>query len=688
MNKFIKFITLILIAYLPLIYSANACDNPSGMDIDCNNSCIDTNQNIFTVAGAYTTTLGFYAAVDKGFDMTSLYSSGADTCNTPVNINNGTIKFKYDSIFNIGSDIINLKVNQTKWVGLSYFRAIADTDKICVQVMLPTGWTTMGCKYLSYEEPSLFTAGCIGQGSCSERGARYSKSPFPITAIMMQCIKESINKIFVDPSVCKAITGTPQRYIALFTTFQQSMRSVVQAALTLYIIFIGIKISLGRDIPKKADIFMYIIKMVLVIYFSVGFGNQSASNTSSTGSESIASKGGAQIVKVGFGNGLQDFLIPAFQTLSYTLAELVLNSTGSNQCGIVNKVNTDGTITTTTSTTVRANSTLCYYDPEDYKDGFEYLALWDSLDCRLAYYLGFSNALNTAALITQSIIISMIMPALMGFQLMFMAFLIMFFIFLLSLTIYFVNTYIVALIATSIVAYLGPLFVPMALFKQTKGYFDAWLRLLFSFSLQPAVLIAFIALMMTIFDGIMFGSCCWDKVAIPTSAFGSDAISGNLNNINMYYLQKTTDTNCTNSPGYLLYSIKAGQSVFESIEAVFFSLTVLDPSVSSRLFKGMSSLVLFAWLFYYFAQMLSGFAADLTGGPSLGALAVSPTAVIDAAGKMAKAAVQYKLGNHKGALKTMTGVNVSKGGDGGIQVSRGGGESKVSSVQVTKGDGT
>jgi type IV secretion system protein VirB6 len=126
-------------------------------------------------------------------------------------------------------------------------------------------------------------------------------------------------------------------------------------------------------------------------------------------------------------------------------------------------------------------------------------------------------------------------------------------------------------------------------------------------------------------------------------------------------LKESSDPACTNSIGYTMNAIRVGGSATSTIEAIFFSITVLNPSTVAQLFKGMVALVLFAFLFYYFAEMLSDFAADLTGGPSLGGMAINPNAVTNAVGKMAKAYAQYKLGDKKGAAKTI-GIDVEAAG--------------------------
>jgi type IV secretory pathway VirB6-like protein len=38
-----------------------------------------------------------------------------------------------------------------------------------------------------------------------------------------------------------------------------------------------------------------------------------------------------------------------------------------------------------------SNGTFCYFDPTSYNQGYSYYAMWDSLDCRIGYYMGAQN---------------------------------------------------------------------------------------------------------------------------------------------------------------------------------------------------------------------------------------------------------------------------------------------------------
>lgn len=64
--------------------------------------------------------------------------------------------------------------------------------------------------------------------------------------------------------------------------------------------------------------------------------------------------------------------------------------------------------------------------------------------------------------------------------------------------------YLMSLIGLTFIIMLGPIFLPLVLFKVTKQYFDKWLNLVVSFGLQPVIMFAYVALMIIAFDKAIF----------------------------------------------------------------------------------------------------------------------------------------------------------------------------------------
>ncbi|AIL65801.1 Type IV secretion system protein virB6 [Rickettsiales bacterium Ac37b] len=665
--NYIRHYTKIMLLVM-LIITINAKPAAAGWD-----SCIDDNNLLNDLLGAVGT-LGVSLIIESGFSMksnedcegekasgkcsdingesTPSYPSGNSNgavcddnnkpvirCNTPVMVDkysdpNYTGPYTNDLRFKMNgaaSFFIGMWSGSTKGCdgnilkgytcraqnGYTYgllknIRVTVVGDRLCVQYWSFTGWQTLGCKYMVPPPEITFMAGCYVGTSCTSLASRYSLSFFPITGALMQCVRETIFKVFVDPASC---AGTNGMNANLFPTFQNNMRKIVQILVALTIIIFGIKIALGGNIPKNSEIFIFIIKIILVAYFAVGIYN------SDTGR---------------YEDGLTKHIIPGFVGAANDLSNMMFQAGGSQG--------------------------LCKYNVSEYKSGYSYLALWDALDCRIAYYLGFNNASNLAG-VGLSLIFSFIIPALFSFQIIFAVFCILFSIFVISIAVYFVHTFIIALIALSIISYLGPIFIPMALFGITRSYFDAWLKLMFSFALQPVVISAFMALMLTIFDQIFYGSCTWKTIVLPLTKF------------KFFVLNPSLDPACINTFGYNMDLVSKSNSILE-FTALFFKVSILNISVMVKLIKGMLAVTLFAYLFYSFGKMLSGFAAEVSGGPSLGAMAVSPNAVVDAAIDLAMKYADAKTGG--AASKAKGGVEAA-GGDGSDSRPRTGGVSATSS---------
>ena len=502
-------------------------------------------------------------------------------------------------------------------------------DKLCAQFDTSIGYQSIGCKYLPQCNNFYLDEDCFVAKSCSDASEQKSRSILPITGVIIQCVSESVDNLFVDNEAC---TADESYTITSFSQFQGNMRNAVRSCLMLYLILWGLKTVLGADIPDKKEFFLFGAKFVLVMYFSTGININMNNNQAAE-----------------YSDGITTYMRPLFVNGSADLANIVYSAGGSKG--------------------------LCVYSEADYEPGYGYLSLWDSIDCRILYYLGidmslFNSDSNTSDYIDLNsgkfspILLTLILPSLFSFQLIFLIFSIVFFIFFVSVIIYFVNITVISIILLGILIYLAPIFVPMVLFEFTKGYYDSWLKLTASYALQPMVIAAYIAMMMTIFDQTMFGDCTF-KESSATIKLGSST----RDEIPIYTICEpnesgcstavevcasgddtcTTDENvtkCEDSIGYILNPIVPDKEYTNDIDAVFFTITILKSNVASDMLNGLITLCLFGYLFYKFAEMLSEFAGELTGGPGIGSSAGDPMALVKAAGNAAmtagKAAMQGK----------------------------------------------
>jgi type IV secretion system protein VirB6 len=134
--------------------------------------------------------------------------------------------------------------------------------------------------------------------------------------------------------------------------------------------------------------------------------------------------------------------------------------------------------------------------------------------------------------------------------------------FVISVAAYMVNAFIVCMITITILGMLSPIFVPMALFNYTKGYFDSWLKLMISFVLQPIIVAGFMVLMFAVYDSTFYDSCKYKTYVVNSNKKTYVAGSGeNISSANHLFFSIDTDKNnykieefdqCTQSFGYLL----------------------------------------------------------------------------------------------------------------------------------------
>lgn len=440
--------------------------------------------------------------------------------------------------------------DDAKYIDGAWFRAQYAADKICVQVLMTGVWRSMGCKYRADQPlPPPVEPSCFAGESCGDTALRESQSFLPITSSIAQCVSETLNNLFTDTN--NACTANHDN---LFITFQNSMRKAVSVALTLYVIFFSIKVVLGEELPKKSELFIYTMKIVLVIYFALDDG--------------------------------LSFLFTFLTTVSTELSQIMYQAGGARG--------------------------LCVFDEADYTNPI--IALWDGVDCRMAAYF----AITEPGVMPFSIELVIELLSLIFFFFVFIIFLLAFVILFISIAGSMLHHYLLSLIFLTITLYLGPLFIPMVLFKQTKSYFEGWLKLAISFTLQPMILFTFMAFILTIFDDLMFPGCAFSLREVDY--LGKTFPVWDIDTSN---LTPSDQEACESSFAYQIYALGAGEEV-QKIDLIFVTFNVVNTDVINSLFNSLVKLVLFGFISIHFLEVLTGFAAEITGGATLAAVVSSP----------------------------------------------------------------
>lgn len=455
----------------------------------------------------------------------------------------------------------------------------------------------------------------------------------------IECVYESLDIIFFDPRTCDRFDesimlngGAKETKVKPFAEFYATMKLSVTAALTLYMIFIGIKMMLEHQEVTAQDLFFSVIKMLLVIYFSVG-------------TTAIDFFSGKEKHK----NGITELVLPMMVSFSSGMSSYIFNNASSNY--------------------------LCYFSPHEYDSKHSYYALWDSLDCRMNVYLGSSKVFhqdksdytrvnmpdeprstvpnigydwgnrpdalkvasddNIAMRTAKDILASEETRAIAFFVVIFafliagglLPFIILIFVMLVVIGLMFsvVMSFLVSMVILYILAYVAPIFVPMSLFERTKTFFDSWLNLCLSSTLQPVIILAFSAFIFNLIDSFMFDQCIFAKYTRPgTSSFFFELrlpFSGD-------------GAACKGSIGYKLFQYYQLSPGWKQQTFLFFK-TVSLKDVYDLEGSCWTGLIMCFFLKYLLEQVYS-LSSALSGGMSLDSVVSSPMAIINAIKSMVK----------------------------------------------------
>jgi type IV secretion system protein VirB6 len=400
--------------------------------------------------------------------------------------------------------------------------------------------------------------------SCFSGEHNRSKALISLTGRVVTCVRNTLDVMFDERCVEKNI----------LKNLQAQLKNAVYAALMLYIVLLGIKITASGKPPSKQEIFTAILKFGFVLYFTIG-----------SGLNEIVYQGGRAAM-----SSLSNFLIQA--------------STGK----------------------------LCYFS--GYERGYEYLAMWDTIDCRIGHYLFIGmNKIAGGAMGTIFGVFCLIIPLLFSLQIMLGFFLALFGIFVISIATSIVHFFILAMIGLALMTYFGVIFVPMVLFSFTKKFFENWWTMAVSFTLQPVVMSAFIAFPFLIFDYVMYADCDF------------------IQRGNLWFIKKTfQSSSCMESLGYQLNDIfVGGASPLRTIRTLFFDIVIITWGKFDVISAALLKILFFCYLFMLFAEQGGDLAARITDGPAIGGFATNAGKVLnDFINKITKKPEGDKKGGDQG----------------------------------------
>lgn len=458
--------------------------------------------------------------------------------------------------------------------------------------------------FVGYDNKSCFSS-YVSEACYNQAGSK-SLSPVPITSMIVQCIKESLDNLVAgrdsSGNLLKDEHGNKKG--SFLSVAQKKLKNTVTAVLVLALVLFSIK-AMSGGVQRPQEMYMLIIKFALVMYFTTGDAMQ---------------KHYGYLTKLS--NGLSEIVLKA-------------SSESKNICNY--EAGTD-----------------YEYDRAGKRVSYSYLAPWDRLDCRILFYLGapldgIGGKIGTGGVATLAVLLgsapvllvagSVIGIIFAGGQILVALVCIFMAILMMMVILWMCYVFILSLVALSVIIILSPLFIPMVLFQHTKGYFDGWLKELITYSLYPVILFAFLSFMFIACDKIYFKNLNFKldesyKNEQPDKSYEKKQTQPSNSKKKQWF--KLKDGECDKNETTLACMMQNYSFKKSSILGLFdFTYMEFGSSLIGELLK----LCLVLFLFYHFLNVLPGMAAELAGNhrAALGS-GSTPTQMVNKALSAAKAA--------------------------------------------------
>jgi type IV secretory pathway VirB6-like protein len=271
------------------------------------------------------------------------------------------------------------------------------------------------------------------------------------------------------------LEGKVSSYNSFFINIQAKFRGIVKMSLVLAIMFFGVQLLLGLGEVKKKKLISFIIKIAVVAYFAIGDGWQTIFEDGVTKISNLLSEIVMVVDPANLDSAKQDGC--QFPKFDYK--------------------GNDYTKTNHFSYSLAANQEI----KPSYPPGKEYLRIWDTLDCKISRAIGFEPSVSVPNLVR------MILAGFLtsGAGIIFLVATLLFGFFLIALVVRAIHIFLISSIGITLLIYISPLTITLALFDKTKAVFDNWLRQLLGLVLQPVILFAYLGLLVVIFDSVIIG---------------------------------------------------------------------------------------------------------------------------------------------------------------------------------------
>jgi len=528
-------------------------------------------------------------------------------------------------------------VNDSSVSNITLTASMINETTLCLNMTTPYGVNQLVCKNGIVSAKAEVPPPACRSASKACIGINSSQLISNFSGQAIECVNDVMDNLFFDATRCSQNADSYLSSLNAFSTFQKTLQNSVSLLLTLYIIVYGFNIILHQDKFSLESVVTHVMKFMLVAYFAIGLGPFYFQDGKKT-----------------MHNGMIDWGLPLLREATSDFSQMVFSAAKT--------------------------SNLCSFDAEKYPKGKKAYALWDTVDCKIGAYLGFKSVYNMGKILNDNHFVSAgpVIGA-MGTKLqdgpdhihptsstpevgllstIFFMFLggstlplgLMLIIFMLvafSIVAGFISVYVVCLITLHALVYVSPIFIPLALFEYTDKYFKAWLKALVGSALQPMIIGGFAALIMTMYDSVLFGGengCDFvihqynyisaNNIIDPTQLYRSFEM----------VLPNNVD-DCTKTIGYKILGYAAGEGM-TSWNFLLFTVTFIKDTLHA--YPDALLLMVISLIFYYFSSMVYDFASDITGGVGVKGVSVN---ALESVANGAEKLLMVALGKGKEAAK-------------------------------------
>jgi type IV secretory pathway VirB6-like protein len=387
--------------------------------------------------------------------------------------------------------------------------------------------------------------------------------------------------------------GSKVQNNSIFVNIQEKMKVAIKIFLSLAVIFFGANILMQKvNLGDKKTLMLFLLKFALVGYFALG-------------------------------DAWQGYFFSAVYDLGGDLGNILYNV--KTPFSSITPEKLDGCqfgIIRSKSGEVIDNSNSGGINKQIYPTGKKYLAMWDTMDCKIAKYLGMSLKPSAANIVL--LIIASFFTGPIGIY--FACSVLIFGLLVLFLTIRALHIFICSCFSVVIFVFISPLIIPTILFEKTKNIFDSWFKELIGFGLQVAILFAYIGIVVSVMDTVLVGKATFigdNPRSLNCNQYCIKADGTASNDITNCKAANDIPVNPLDSSVLCLINIDSKSfNSYPGFEIIGVSIIALknlfdDPSKTSMrlltIFKG----VLVLFLLYKFMDEIPGISEQLSGGTQL-----------------------------------------------------------------------